>query len=157
MEIDSRQGSCHRMKGSTWIDLGQCKDKSDYYHSFKTWLKDWPGVRPESPFKRVNSSWSKLKKKKIQSNIVLTRIFFSKQRRFDKNNSKKSQWIFYLIFNGSSWINYSSIVFKLGLVQVLDRLGSIQYLPKIKYDKLSCSKHTNIRQDNYLSNPLMSN
>jgi len=29
----------------TRVDFGQCKDKNDYYHSFKTWLRSWLGAR----------------------------------------------------------------------------------------------------------------
>jgi hypothetical protein len=32
----------------TWVDLSQRKNKSDYYHSFKTQFRGWPGARPES-------------------------------------------------------------------------------------------------------------
>jgi hypothetical protein len=40
------------------IDPGQHKDKSDYYHSFKSWLRGQPGARPRLRFKRVNWGWS---------------------------------------------------------------------------------------------------
>jgi hypothetical protein len=40
LEVDSGQSPGHRLGGSTLIELGQYKDKSGYYNSFKTRLRD---------------------------------------------------------------------------------------------------------------------
>jgi hypothetical protein len=45
--INLTQGPGHGSRGSTQVDLGQCKDKSCYCHSFKTKLMGqlWQGLR----------------------------------------------------------------------------------------------------------------
>jgi hypothetical protein len=43
--VDLEQDLDHGLGGSTWIDLDQHKNKSDYYHNFKTRLRVDPGQR----------------------------------------------------------------------------------------------------------------
>jgi len=43
------------------VDPGLCKDKSDYYYSFKIWVGGRPRLRPESRVRRVNLSQHKIK------------------------------------------------------------------------------------------------
>jgi hypothetical protein len=39
--VNPGQDPSYKLGGSIRIDLGQCKDKSGYYHSFKTQLGGW--------------------------------------------------------------------------------------------------------------------
>ena len=42
LESQPGQGSGHKLRGSTQVDLSQHMDKNGYYHSFKTWLESQP-------------------------------------------------------------------------------------------------------------------
>jgi hypothetical protein len=39
--VNPGQDPSHESGGSTWVDRGQCMNKSCYYHNFKTWLGGW--------------------------------------------------------------------------------------------------------------------
>jgi hypothetical protein len=41
--VNLGQGLGHELRGATWVDLDQCKDKSCYFYSFKTRLGGRPG------------------------------------------------------------------------------------------------------------------
>jgi hypothetical protein len=43
LEVDSEQDLDHGLGGSSWIDLDQHKNKSDYYYNFKIRLGADPG------------------------------------------------------------------------------------------------------------------
>jgi hypothetical protein len=43
-----------RVEGITWVNLSQCMEKSGYYHSFKTSLRNWPEAKFKSRVRRVN-------------------------------------------------------------------------------------------------------
>ena len=46
--VNPRQGPDHKTGSSTWVDPGQCKDKSCYYHSLKTWFGGWLSMNKSS-------------------------------------------------------------------------------------------------------------
>jgi hypothetical protein len=63
-----------RSGGSTRVDLSQCMDKNNYYHTFKTQLESEPKVRLGSQVRRINPDLQK-KKTRIQGGLVLTICF----------------------------------------------------------------------------------
>jgi hypothetical protein len=52
-----------RSGGSTQVDLSQCMDKNNYYHTFKTQLESEPKVRLRSRVRRIYPDLQKKKKK----------------------------------------------------------------------------------------------
>jgi len=58
-----------RSGGSTRVDLSQCMDKNNYYHTFKTQLESEPKVRLRSRVRRIYPDLQKKKEKEFKADL----------------------------------------------------------------------------------------